>query len=111
MKLKGEYILKISVPLSFNTINEKSLPEYCEQLKRVGCERVFICFIGSLLTSKGAIYSCPEKLSFAISGFKKAGFEVGVWIWTFMEAQPSGFSKMVDSHGGTLTIRFNYYFF
>ena len=87
--------MKISVPLSFNTINEKSLPEYCEQLKRVGCERVFICFIGSLLTSKGAIYSCPEKLSFAIGGFKKAGFEVGVWIDTLGHGRPL-YSNLTD---------------
>ena len=37
---------KISVPISLNTINDESLPEYLKQIKECKADRVFLCGLG-----------------------------------------------------------------
>ena len=72
------------------------------QMREAGVSRVFLAQ-GAYLMEEADKTRMLETLKDNIHYLKAEGFEVGVWIWTFMEAQPSGFSKMVDSHGGTLT--------
>lgn len=72
--------MKISVPLNIKTLNEESLPEYYEQIKAVGAERVFICSLSQIACEGDPVRRDPEPLRRAISYFKERGLEVGVWL-------------------------------
>ena len=74
--------MKISVPLNIKTLNKESLPEYYEQIKAIGADRVFICSLSQIACESDTVRKNPEPLRYAISYFKERGLEVGVWLST-----------------------------
>lgn len=81
---------KVSVPVSVQTMNEKSLPVFVEEFRRAEVDRVFLCGLIPFYKKDCYIYKEPEKMEYLISYFKEHGFEVGVWEGAF-------------GHGGVLT--------
>ena len=74
---------KLSVPVSIQTMNEKSLPVFTEEFKKAGVERVFLCGLLHFFKKECYIYNEPEKMEYLINYFKEQGFEVGVWEGSF----------------------------
>lgn len=81
---------KLSVPVSIQTMNKKSLPIFVEEFRRAEVSRVFLCGLIPFYKKDCYIYQEPEKMEFLISYLKEQGFEVGVWEGAF-------------GHGGILT--------
>lgn len=92
--------MKISVPLNIKTLNKTDLPVYLEQIKAVGAERVFICSLSQIACESDPVRKDPEPLRYAISYFKKAGLEVGVWLSTLGH----GRALYSDAEGGELSV-------
>ena len=74
---------KISVPIHIQTIDEKSINGYIEECKRVKADRVFICDSTPIFSASCLLTNDKDKMTMAISAFKDAGFEVGIWISGF----------------------------
>lgn len=74
---------KISVPIHIQTIDKNSINGYIEECKRAKADRVFICDSTPIFSSACLLTSGDDRISMAISAFKEAGFEVGVWISGF----------------------------
>ena len=74
---------KISVPINIGLLTEDSKPKFVAELKRDGVERVFLFSAEPFTRTNCYLYSHPECMSNAISYFKDAGFEVGVWMDAF----------------------------
>ncbi len=71
------------------------------QLREAGASRVFLAQ-GAYLMVEEDKRRMLDILRDNINYLQAEGFEVGVWLWSFMEAQPSTFTKIVDSNGDTL---------
>lgn len=81
---------KLSVPVSIQTMNERSLPIFVEEFRKAEVDRVFLCGLTPFYKKDCYIYKEPDRMAYLISYFKKQGFEVGVWEGAF-------------GHGGVLT--------
>lgn len=81
---------KVSVPVSLQTMNEKSLPVFVEEFRKAEVDRVFLLGLTPFYKKDCYIYKEPEKMEYLISYFKEHGFEVGVWEGAF-------------GHGGVLS--------
>lgn len=71
---------KISVPISMSQINKQTLPVYLEHLRKCNADRVFLCGIGNIYMKTGLNRTAPEKIKAAITFFRDAGLEVGIWV-------------------------------
>lgn len=89
---------KISVPVMMKTLENYDPLITVKQLKDIGADRVFLCPTGDkrLWTGYDSEMSALKK---NVSLMKENGFEVGVWVWTFMYEKPSDFTYMVNPEG------------
>ena len=85
---------KLSVPIGVfgkNFNKEQAL----KQLKRVNADRVFLA-LGEPCFDRQKRAKQLEPLKTAIPYFKENGLEVGVWLWTFMRADPENASEDME---------------
>ena len=76
-------MLKLSVPISMATVNERSLPIFLDYLKKCDAERVFLCGMGEIYSENSLLYTEAEHIRSAIRAFKEQGLEVGIWVSAF----------------------------
>ena len=73
---------KISVPILINNIDRLDLEKIVVRLKEISAERVFLA-LGSYTTDSKEFEELMIKYEEYVKYFKKHGFEVGEWSWTF----------------------------
>lgn len=97
----------VSVPVNCLNLKRNNKEKILETLKKLEAERVFLCFEESL--DSGGVYFSKttthyeqmDNLSKATEFFKKEGFEVAAWFWTFLVEENSGFTCMCDFIGNS----------
>ena len=74
-------MFKTSIPFSMNTVmDEANLPQYLDDIRRCGAERVFICGMGKIYANSGRNYTHTDAIARAVEYFHNAGIEVGFWL-------------------------------
>lgn len=73
-------MLKLSVPISLTTINDKTLSVYLDYVKKCDAKRVFLCGVKEIYMDDSLIWTEPEKIKNTIKAFRESGVEVGIWI-------------------------------
>ncbi|MBO5069561.1 MAG: hypothetical protein J6C37_04285, partial [Roseburia sp.] len=81
---------KLSVPVSFNSVTDKTMPVFLENFRKCKVDRVFLSMLEPVYDPDNFICANEEKAERAIRYFKDNGLEVGVWIGGF-------------GHGGVLS--------
>ena len=89
---------KISVPIVIKTLERYGSEDYIKKLKEMGAERVFLA-IDSYIVDDKVREKTFEDLGKYVSEFKNAGFEVGVWIWTFMVVGDKKYTHIASPNG------------
>lgn len=89
---------KLSVPIMLKTLSRYGADAYIKKLKKVKAERVFFA-IDSYITDEEAKRKTFDDLKKFISVFKDAGFEVGVWLWTFMAVDDKKYTHITSPNG------------
>ena len=74
---------QISVPIMLSTCERYGTERYIERLSQMGAKRVFLA-VNSYETDAEKRKKVLDALKKYVPAFKKAGFEVGVWLWAFM---------------------------
>ena len=74
---------KVTVPISFNTINEENASVYVESAKKSGVYRVFFGGFGDICDPNSILYKDTERLQKIVNIFKENNFEVGIWVCAF----------------------------
>lgn len=98
---------KVSVPVNCMSFSRIDKEKVLENLRKLDAERVFLNFEESV--DSGGVYFSDEKthseqmknLSDAAEFFKREGFEVAAWFWTFMIEENSGFTTLCDFAGNS----------
>ncbi|MBQ1847234.1 MAG: hypothetical protein II135_04430 [Clostridia bacterium] len=93
---------KISVPVGCDTMIMHGAKETLEQVKRFDADRVFIC-LEYYITDPAERDKAIKYLKEFVPFFKKAGLEVGIWIWTFMFREDTEFECMTGIDGSRYT--------
>ena len=74
---------KVSVPVMISTLQRYGAEDYVKNLKKIKADRIFIA-IDSYITDQGRRQKTLSDLEKYCKLLKSEGFEVGVWVWTFM---------------------------
>lgn len=98
---------KVSVPVNCTSFKRIDKEKVLENLRKLDAERVFLNFEESV--DSGGVYFLKkeahekqiENLSEAAAFFKKEGFEVAAWFWTFMVEENAPFTTMCDFAGNS----------
>ena len=90
----------VSVPIINITAEEMGLEKHLEMLKRLDAKRVFLA-INSYYLSKKRREKEMTALKKNCEFFKKHGFEVGAWLWTFMVNEKNDYVHMKGASGKT----------
>lgn len=106
---------KISVPISMETVDEKSLPRFGELLQKMGAKRVFLCNLGEVYLENCMIFTEPDRLRRVMEYFCGLGLEVGVWVNAFghgellahqTEKDIGSFTPIEDAFGRSAPVAF-----
>jgi len=73
----------VSVPISLQTVNERSMPMYLDSIRKAGAQRVFLFGLGNVFADLCMIRTDPKRVETAIRYFKENGLEVGIWVNAF----------------------------
>lgn len=84
---------KISVPVMNTSVDRQGREKLLEGMKRLGAERVF-CAQATGCCRSPLKEKELEALKKNCEYFKKEGFEVGAWMWTFQLNDSEGFTHM-----------------
>ena len=89
---------KISVPIMNSTVKRSNRDRLLNEIKRFGAERIFLALdtYEIDIVKRGEIMS---ELRDNCDFFKKHGFEVGAWIWTFWIKNNTRFRNMRSVKG------------
>lgn len=74
---------KLSVPISFDTLTDETMPVFLESFRQCKVDRVFLSMLEPVYKPDNFICANTEKVEQAIRYFKANGLEVGVWIGGF----------------------------
>ncbi len=88
----------VSVPIINITAEEMGLEKHLEMLKRLDAKRVFLA-INIYYLSKKRREKEMTALKKNCEFFKKHGFEVGAWLWTFMINEKNDYVHMKGISG------------
>ena len=89
---------KISVPVMNCNLKRQDRDKILNELRRLDAERVFLAF-GQYETDVEKRKFNLEELSENCEYFKKQGFEVGAWLWTFWIKDNTQFRNMRSISG------------
>ncbi len=90
----------ISVPLSAGLEDTASYPKYVEILRKMGVKRIFLA-VGRLNTDEREKKKKISDIKKWAPYFKKEGFEVGVWFWSFLFDGDADFTLIKGVEGDT----------
>ncbi|MBQ2707111.1 MAG: hypothetical protein IJF67_02510, partial [Clostridia bacterium] len=74
---------KLSVPFMLHQIDDYGAEPFIAKLKEIGADIVFLA-LDCYKMDKGEQAKVFASLRENVPRFQKAGFTVGVWVWTFM---------------------------
>jgi len=89
---------KISVPVTLSSVLRYGIENYIGKLKEMKAERIFIS-IDSYEVNPEKFENITADLKKTISVFKEAGFETGVWLWTFMIKGDKKYTHITSPNG------------
>jgi hypothetical protein len=89
---------RLSVPFLIEQIDKYGAEPFIKKLKEVGADIAFIA-IGPYKYDKIKREKMFGVLKENVSVFKEAGFEVGVWLWTFMMPEANPFTHITSPNG------------
>ncbi len=91
---------KISVPIINNRVDNQSGGKelLLKELRRTGAQRVFLA-IGRHIMNEAERKSEFAMLKNNCEFFKKNGFEVGAWLWTFWSDSETPYTKIAGAEG------------
>lgn len=88
----------ISVPFMLSQVDTYGADGYIEQLKRIGADIVVLaldCYVMNEEKQRAVFASLRRNIPL----FQKAGFRVGVWVWTFMICEDNNFIHITSPNG------------
>ena len=85
---------KLSVPISYPTVNDETLPVYLDYFRKCGAERVFLCAVGLVYNEDTVVKTEPLRLRRVIEYFQQNGLEVGIWISAFGHGGALAFDEL-----------------
>lgn len=88
----------LSVPFMLEQIDEYGSEPFIKKLKEIGADIVFLaldCYQMDKEKQKKVFASLMEN----VPVFQKAGFKVGVWVWTFMFRESNTFTHITGVSG------------
>lgn len=88
--------MKYSVPISIETIEEKSISSLINRLKAGDIRRVFVTVLQPVYHSDCAIFTLKNKFHWAVETLRNAGFEVGIWLSTIGHGIPLAHEQSND---------------
>ena len=83
---------KVSVPIVIEEIERYGAAHFIEELKKTDTKRVFVA-LGVIGSESEKRRKTLESLTAAIKEFKAAGYEVGMWVWTFLREGPDNYTR------------------
>lgn len=89
---------KLSVPFMVNQIDKYGTQPFIDELKKMGADIVFLsldCYETDIVKREEVF----ETLKKNVPIFQKAGFTVGVWVWTFMIRDKNDYTHITGSNG------------
>ena len=89
---------RLSVPFLIEQIDKYGAEPFIKKLKEIGADVAFIA-IGPYKYDKIKREKTFEALQKCVPLFKEAGFEVGVWLWTFMMPEANPFTHITSPNG------------
>ena len=89
---------KLSVPFMLRQIDDYGAEPFIHELKELGADIVFLA-LDCYKMDKNAQNDVFASLRKNVPLFQKAGFTVGVWIWTFMICEPNPFTHITSPSG------------
>lgn len=93
---------KISVPIMNSNVTSEDRAKVLEELKHFDAERVFLA-LNTYETDFSKRAKVMDALKENCEFFKKNGFEVGAWIWTFWVENNTKFRNMISISGAEIT--------
>lgn len=84
---------KVSVPVILQNLERQGREAILAQLRELNAERVYLsigCYETDLEKRQNMLTELKENCDY----FHQQGFEVGVWLWTFMFNEPTIFTQM-----------------
>ena len=91
---------KVSVPAVLTTLEKYGTDGYIKAMREMGAERIMIS-IGSYITDPRTRKNKFANLRKNCAVFHAAGFEVGVWLWTFMIPGDPKYTHITSPYGHT----------
>ncbi len=95
---RGITMYKLSVPFMLEQIDRYGADQFIEELKKLGADIVFLaldCYIIDKEKQKKVFASLIENVPL----FKRAGFTVDVWMWTFMIREENSYTHITGVNG------------
>ena len=89
---------KLSVPFVLDQIDVYGAKSFIEELKKLGADIVFLS-LDAYETDEVKRQKVFESLKENVPLFQKAGFIVGVWIWTFMVYGDKKYTHITSPNG------------
>ena len=89
---------KLSVPFMLDQIDVYGAEPFIEELKKLGADIVFLA-LDSYEVDEIKRKKVFESLKENVPLFQKAGFTVGVWIWTFMVCGDKKYTHITSPNG------------
>lgn len=89
---------RLSVPFLLEQVDKYGVAQFIERLHEIGADTVFLaldCYILDRERREHVFASLRENVPI----LQAAGFEVGVWVWTFMVREENGYVHMTAPNG------------
>lgn len=90
---------RVSVPINVRHLDRSDLNRVLEELKKLDTNRVFLCGVSPYETDRDERDRANRLIMEYCKFFKKFGYEVGVWIWTFWVKGKNNFLGMKSNSG------------
>ena len=88
--MKKKIMYKVAVPLMLDELNDFGTKQYIDVLKKTDASRILIA-IDVLSDDEEARQKTLSDLTEKVKDFKREGYDVGVWMWTFLRQIPHGY--------------------
>lgn len=89
---------KLSVPFLLRQIDEYGAEQFIRELKEIGADIVFLA-LGCYELDPAKRENVFASLKKNVPLFQKAGFTVGVWVWTFMVQAENSYTHITSPTG------------
>ena len=95
---------KLSVPFMLRQIDDYGAEPFIRQLKELSADIVFLA-LDCYQLDKDAQNRVFASLKENVPLFQKAGFTVGVWVWTFMLREQNDFTHITFTNGSAARVQ------